>query len=90
MYPLRRPRIDSDGLLAVSWTRIPERPQKSLRAIVAWSAFWAGFAALDVLAPVQFSAVLRDVFKTDTPRGKASFLVALGIASVVFAVHIVK
>jgi len=64
----------------VQWTRVPARSSKAPSAILGWALFWVGFGVLDAKVPVQFSHVIRGVCNTETPLGKAKFLILLGAA----------
>jgi hypothetical protein len=61
--------------------------------VVAWLAFWAGFAALDLWADSRgqsLSTTTQHLFRTHHPVGRAAFTVALGSGAVVLWRHIVR
>jgi len=79
----------------MSWVRVPRRPSEVLRSALGWTAFWAGFAAIDEWRNYRhdgttFSQTIRDLFNVETPAGRRNFLYALGLAHGIFAAHILK
>jgi hypothetical protein len=72
---------------------VPLSRPKPSKTIIAWLAFWAGFAALDYAADKRgqsLSSATRRLFRTETCTGRAVFSACHWAGAWVLYRHIVK
>jgi len=63
------------------------------RDVAGWLGFWAGFAALDLIADhrgASLCTATRHLFHTESAAGRMALTIAIGTGSMVLHRHLLK